>query len=414
MGEDKRVPAIRFEGFTEPWEMQNLGDIGTTFTGLSGKSKCDFGHGQARFVTYMNVFSNPISCANDLGLIEIDNKQNSVRYGDVFFTTSSETPEEVGMSSVWLDSKENVYLNSFCFGYRPLIKINPFYFAYLLRSSFVRDEFILLAQGSTRFNISKTAAVKISVPIADDEDEQIAIGDFFRNLDDTIALKKQEYEKTLTIKKAMLEKMFPKKGANVPEIRFEGFTGAWEQRKLGKISSKVIEKNTGMIYAVTFTNSAEQGIISQRDFFDKDISNKQNLGGYFVVRPNDFVYNPRVSRTAPVGPIKRNKLERTGVMSPLYFVFTFSEGDYGFFEKYFESHYWHDFMIRNGDSGARFDRFNIKDTLFVEMPLPFPKMEEQTAIADFFYNLDILIESLRQELEKLQNIKSACLSKMFV
>ena len=111
-----------------------------------------------------------------------------------------------------------------------------------------------------------------------------------------------------------------KKKNGIPKLRFPGFTGAWEQRKLGEISEKVTRKNKDNTYTETLTNSAEYGIINQRDFFDKDISNKKNLSGYYVVQPDDFVYNPRISNLAPVGPIKRNKLGRTGIMSPLYYV----------------------------------------------------------------------------------------------
>ena len=96
-----------------------MGEVGTTYTGLSGKTKDDFGHGEGKFITYMNVFSNAISDLNMVEPIEIDNRQNEVKAGDVFFTTSSETPEEVGMSSVLLENSDNTYLNSFCFGYRP-------------------------------------------------------------------------------------------------------------------------------------------------------------------------------------------------------------------------------------------------------------------------------------------------------
>ncbi|WP_198947450.1 restriction endonuclease subunit S [Megasphaera sp. ASD88] len=97
------VPEIRFAGFTEAWEQRKLGDIGQTYTGLSGKTKEDFGHGEASFITYMNVFSNPVANPNMIEPIEIDQKQNEVKVGDVFFTTSSETPDEVGMTSVLLE-----------------------------------------------------------------------------------------------------------------------------------------------------------------------------------------------------------------------------------------------------------------------------------------------------------------------
>ena len=212
----------------------------------------------------------------------------------------------------------------------------------------------------------------------------------------------------------MLEKLFPKNGSNVPEIRFAGFTDAWEQRKLRDISEKVIEKNTSRAYSETFTNSAENGIISQRDYFDHDISNEENLDGYYIVRDEDFVYNPRISTTAPVGPINRNKLRRTGVMSPLYTVFRTIGIDQTFLEYFFKSHYWHSYMMFNGDSGARADRFSIKDAVFFEMPVPYPPSEEQGKIGDFLTSLDRLITLHQREFEKLRNIKKACLEKMFV
>ena len=94
------VPEVRFVGFTEAWEQRKLGEVGTTFTGLSGKKASDFGHGKASLITYMNVFSNPIANPNMIENVEVDSRQREVEVGDVFFTTSSETPEEVGMSSV--------------------------------------------------------------------------------------------------------------------------------------------------------------------------------------------------------------------------------------------------------------------------------------------------------------------------
>lgn len=198
-----------------------------------------------------------------------------------------------------------------------------------------------------------------------------------------------------------------------PEIRFAGFTRDWEERKLSEISEKVTEKNKNNIYSETLTNSAEFGIINQRDFFDKDISNEKNLGGYYVVRPDDFVYNPRISNFAPVGPIKRNKLGRTGVMSPLYYVFRTHDVDKTYLEKYFSSNSWHIFMKLNGDSGARSDRFAIKDSLFREMPIPIPSIEEQTKIGNFLKQLDDTIALHQQELTILKQTKQGFLQKMF-
>ena len=206
----EKVPEIRFAGFTGDWEQRKLGDIGETYTGLSGKTKEDFGHGDARFVTYMNVFSNPVADKDKVEAVEIDYSQNEVQYGDVFFTTSSETPEEVGMSSVWLESMENTYLNSFCFGYRPKTVINPYFMAYVLRSDEVRAKIIFLAQGISRYNISKNKVMEIEILFPDIK-EQKKIGTYFFTLDNLITLHQRKSDSLKEIKKFMLQNMFPNK-----------------------------------------------------------------------------------------------------------------------------------------------------------------------------------------------------------
>ena len=173
--------------FCYSWEQRKLGDIGKTFTGLSGKTSDDFGHGDAKFLPYLNIFNNPIADINFLESTEIDKSQNEIKYGDVFFTTSSETPEEVGMSSVWLGNSENIYLNSFCFGFRPLIDFNPYYFGYLLRSDTFRNPVTILAQGISRFNISKNKVMEIEIPLPEKQ-EQEKIGQLFYKLDYLITL----------------------------------------------------------------------------------------------------------------------------------------------------------------------------------------------------------------------------------
>ena len=181
------VTEIRFKGFTDAWEQRKLGELGTTFTGLSGKSKGDFGHGDARFITYMNVFSNPIADLSMTESVEIDFKQNCVTQGDVFFTTSSETPEEVGMSCVMPENIDNMYLNSFCFGYRPIEKFDLSYLAYALRSTTFRKGIIFLAQGISRYNISKNKAMDLEISVPSLE-EQGCIGRYFNHLDNLITL----------------------------------------------------------------------------------------------------------------------------------------------------------------------------------------------------------------------------------
>ena len=176
---------------TSSWEQRKLGDAGTTYGGLSGKTKEDFGHGEAQFVPYTNVFDNPVTNTKRLESVEIDPSQNKAKYGDVFFTVSSETPDEVGMSSVWLSDQDDVYLNSFCFGYRQDSTFDPHYLAYMLRSSSVRSDLTLLAQGISRFNISKNKVMELSVPVPSAA-EQKHIGQYVTSLDNLITLHQRE------------------------------------------------------------------------------------------------------------------------------------------------------------------------------------------------------------------------------
>lgn len=161
--------------------------MGTTYGGLTGKSKEDFGHGAAWFIPYTNVFDNPVGDSSRLERVEIDPSQNVVRGGDALFTVSSETPEEVGMSCVWPSDLDNLYLNSFCFGYRQDGSFDPSYLAYMLRADSFRNKVEMLAQGISRFNISKGKVMEIEVPVPD-KAEQALIGRLFLNLDNLITL----------------------------------------------------------------------------------------------------------------------------------------------------------------------------------------------------------------------------------
>ncbi|WP_425340102.1 restriction endonuclease subunit S [Bifidobacterium bifidum] len=173
-------------------------------------------------------------------------------------------------------------------------------------------------------------------------------------------------------------------------------------------------KNANGALSETFTNSAEQGVISQLDYFDHDITNDANISGYYVVQPDDFVYNPRISATAPCGPINRNRLNRAGVMSPLYTVFSVDASmDKTYLEHYFKTSRWHDFMFLEGNTGARSDRFSISDATFFEMPIWCPEISEQMAIAKQLETTDTLITLHQRKYDKLVILKKSMLEKMF-
>lgn len=205
-----------------------------------------------------------------------------------------------------------------------------------------------------------------------------------------------------------------KQTKKAPRLRFPEFTDDWEQRKLGELSEKVIKKNQDAVIDEVFTNSAEFGIISQRDFFEKSIANTENINGYYVVEPDDFVYNPRISTTAPFGPIRRNKLERTGAMSPLYYVFRPHDVDLSYLEWYFKTSCWYSFMSFNGNSGARSDRFAITDKIFNEMPILMPHdIVEQKQIGAFLSKIESFITLHQRKLDSIKEYKKGMLQKMF-
>ena len=390
MSSNKVTPSIRFAGFTDTWEQRKLGDIGETYTGLSGKTKEDFGHGDAKFVTYMNVFSNSIADSAMTESVEIDKKQNEVKYGDVFFTTSSETPDEVGMSSVWLENSENTYLNSFCFGYRPSENINPYYMAYMLRSENVRKSIIFLAQGISRYNISKNKMMEISVPLPN-LDEQQKIGDYFCNLDDLITLHQRKCDALQKFKRAMLQKMFPQDGESVPEIRFAGFTDAWEQRKLNEVvksidtgKSKFRSDSTNGEYAILGSTS----IIGYDDCYDYD---------------GDFILTARVGANA-------GSLYRYAGKAKISDNTVFIQA-----EKNIEFVYYMltKFDIKQLSFGTGQPLVKASELKNLELKMP-NDIEEQQKIGAYFTQLDTLITLHQRKLETLQKMKKSLLQKMFV
>lgn len=198
----------------------------------------------------------------------------------------------------------------------------------------------------------------------------------------------------------------------VPRLRFKEFTDAWEQRKLGDIAKRVIRKNKENDILPVLTNSADLGIVLQNDYFDKAIA--KNLNNYYIVSHNDFVYNPRISKKAPFGPINRNKLNIQGVMSPLYLVFRFnSEMDLNFLEYYFQSSKWYPFMYKNGDSGARADRFAIKNSVLMNMTINVPTLDQQKRIGKILLLLENNIALHQRKLNLLNQLKKGMLQKLF-
>lgn len=205
-----------------------------------------------------------------------------------------------------------------------------------------------------------------------------------------------------------------KKGL-VPELRFPEFrdAGEWKFKPLKKLAKRCTEKNRDGKVVRVLTNSAEHGIVDQRDYFDKDIAIQGNLKNYSIVEKGDFVYNPRISAMAPVGPISRNNIA-TGVMSPLYTVFRFKIENNSFYSYFFKTSGWHQYMRQVSSTGARHDRMAISKDDFLFMPLPCsPEEAEQQKITDCLSSLDELIAAHTEKLKALQSYKKGLMQNLF-
>ena len=198
----------------------------------------------------------------------------------------------------------------------------------------------------------------------------------------------------------------------VPKLRFAKFIDEppWECLPLKKLAKRITQRNTHGADLRALTNSAEHGVVDQREYFDRDIAT--NTDNYYIVELGDYVYNPRISSTAPVGPICKNQIG-TGVMSPLYTVFRFWSDANDFFAHYFKSSRWHGYLRRVSNTGARHDRMSITNDDLMQMPIPTPSPHEQHKVADCLGSLDDLIAAADRKLEALRQHKQGLMQQLF-
>ena len=373
------------------WEQRKLGNCGTTYGGLTGKTKEDFGHGNARFIPYTNVFDNPLTDTKRLGAVEIDSSQNQVAYGDAFFTVSSETPDEVGMSSVWLSNQEDVYLNSFCFGYRQDSTFDPHYLAYMLRSRSVRSNLTLLAQGISRFNISKNKVMELSVPVPSAV-EQEQLGQYFTKLDSLITLHQRECGK--------------------PPFNQ---SPAWEQRKFSDlvlierggsprpIDAYITEDPAGLNWVkigdapsmgryITTTSEKikPEGLSKTRQVYPGDLvlSNSMSFGRPYIMAVEGCIHDGWLlirDTQNQFDPVFLCHMLGTPQMLDQYRMFA---------------------------SGSTVN--NLNKELVGNAMVPLPDRDEQVKIGNYLDELDGLITLHQRKLELLRNIKKSLLDRMFV
>ncbi|HCC5684697.1 restriction endonuclease subunit S [Staphylococcus aureus] len=401
----KNVPELRFPGFEGEWEDVEFVSI---FQEVSNKTSDLAKYPLFSLTVEKGITPKTERYKRDFLVKKSDNFK-IVEPRDIVYNPMNVTLGAIDLSKYNYD----IALSGYYHVMKIINSFNPDFISNFLKTEKMIIHYKKIATGSLmekqRVHFSEFKNIIKKFPT---NKEQKKIGDFFSKLDRQIELQEQKLELLQQQKKGYMQKIFSQ------ELRFKDENGNdypdWEKKKLGEFAGKVIQKNTDQKYTETLTNSAELGIISQRDFFDKEISNIDNIKNYYVVEENDFVYNPRISTYAPFGPVNRNKLGKKGVMSPLYTVFRIQSSDLNFIEFYFKSSKWYRFMALNGDSGARADRFSIKDKTFMEMPLYIPCMDEQIKIGQFFNNIDKCIKNYQSKISLLKKNKKSFLQKMFI
>jgi type I restriction enzyme S subunit len=271
---------------------------------------------------------------------------------------------------------------------------------YQLKNSY--QDIRKLSNTGNQENLNADIIKTYQVPWAPDE-EQERISTILTTQDKVIELKEKRLAEKQRQKKYLMQQLLTGKK------RLPGFSEEWKIKPLKKLTEKQKKKNHGFQYRLVLSNSAQHGIVSQNQEFDKEIANEERIDGYYVVIPGAFVYNPRISVTAPCGPINVNETGETGIMSPLYTMFTISSPQISqdFLKYYFQSSCWYKYVKEVANYGARHDRISISDGDFFDMPIPLPTKEEQSYIAEVLSTADREIELLQQDIEQEKQKKKA-------
>ena len=403
-----RTPRLRFPGFTEEWKEQPLANFL-----FEHKTKSD-GKCAVHSVSVSQGVVDQVKYLGRSFAAADTSKYKLAKPGDIIYTKSPTGAFPYGI----IKQNKNPYNVIVSPLYAVYTPVTP-YLGYILDSYFespsnTNNYLSSLVQKGAKntINITNDTFVSKEVCFPTDPAEQKKIAKCLMGIDNLIAAQSDNVDALKEKKKGLMQQLFPQEGETTPRLRFPGFTGEWSEKKLGQISSKIYRRNNLMEIKRVLTNSANNGIVDQNEYFDRDIAVKENTGNYYVVELGDFVYNPRISTAAPVGPISLNKIG-VGIMSPLYTIFHIDNGYIPFFDYYFQTNIWHPYLKSIANFGARFDRMNITNEGFFNMPLYIPSLAEQQKIAECLSALDDQIAAETEKLEALKKHKRGLMQQLF-
>ena len=394
-GLEKR-PKLRFPGFDEPYKQCRIGDI---YAERSQRGASDM---ELLSVT-MNDGVMPRS--------EIEGKDNSsedksnykvVLTGDMVYNSMRMWQGANGISPCdGIVSPAYTVL-------MPKILISNGYFAALFKSPNLINEFRKNSQGMTsdtwNLKYPQIETIKVSIPALP---EQERIADMLGTLEKRITKQAQLVDSLKKYKRGVMQHIFHQHDAQGDEV--------WTCVRLGDIFKKVSRRNTNGMVKNVITNSAEYGLIPQRDFFDKDIAVDGNTTNYYVIEEGDFVYNPRKSNTAPYGPFNRYTLSERGIISPLYTCLVLqADINPSYLAWYFRSDAWHRYIYDNGSQGVRHDRVSMTDDLLMGIPVMFPDHAKQQVYADILDKVEARLQTAQKEYDLLTKTKNGYVQQLFI
>jgi type I restriction enzyme S subunit len=411
MQDNEKKPALRFKGFTDPWEQRKLGEICDFIT--KGATPTTYGFSWqpdgVPFFRNDSIKDNVFVFGEFSYISEAANevlKRSEVHGNDILIAITG----DIGKVGIIPDTVEKANINQHIARVRIRKEALPYFVYQYLASDDTQKEYQKIKTGLSMPQLSLEQVRDIVVKIPE-FNEQGKIADCLRRIDTLITLHQRKYEKLVNIKKSMLDKMFPQNGASVPEIRFKGFTDPWEQRKVGELlSERNIQAPMSDEYPL-MAFIANEGVAPKGERYDRSALVNDAAGKlYKKTEFGDFIYS---SNNLETGSIGLNKYGKASI-SPVYSIFEPTGlADSDFIGRRFVRKDFINAMVK-WRQGVIYGQWRIHESDFVKIEVSVPKTEEQRRIGRLLDNLDTLITLHQRKLEKLQNIKKSCLEKMFV
>jgi len=416
--EKRRVPKLRFPGFTEDWEQRKLGDFYTFKNGLN-KEKVYFGYGDS-IVNFTDVFHNRQIYSSTLkGKVCVNKKElenYKVKEGDLFFTRTSETIDEIGFPAVVMEPMERVVFSGFVLRgraekYDPLVNI---FKSYIFFTNNFRSEMKKKSSMTTRALTSGTALKEMYFSYPKDLEEQTKIGEILLRLDKIITLHQRKLDNLKLKKKALLQKLFPKNGERYPELRFPGFTDAWEQCKLSDLTQLITKGTTPKVKniqnGVNFIkveNISDDGVISINSYVSEE--EHMNFLSRSILSNNDILFS--IAGTLGRTAIVKSHLLPANTNQALAIIRLNKSVDVVYINTFLKSNAIKTYIRKNPTVGAQ---PNLSLGQVSDLEINIPSYNEQKKISNLFSKFDLMITLHQRKLDHLQLQKKALLQQMFV